>query len=77
MYQGRQFKVYRGMGFIRAMEKVEVRSLFPRNNQKLVPEGIEGRVPYKDHLMIQFIINRWWYPCWYGLLWYKDFRRFT
>ena len=50
IYQGRQFKVYRGMGSVAAMEKGSGDRYFQENNQKLVPEGIEGRVPYKGPL---------------------------
>lgn len=50
IYQGRQFKVYRGMGSIGAMEKGSSDRYFQENNQKLVPEGIEGRIPYKGPL---------------------------
>lgn len=50
IYQGRQFKVYRGMGSIGAMEKGSKDRYFQENNQKLVPEGIEGRTPYKGPL---------------------------
>lgn len=50
IYQGRQFKVYRGMGSIGAMERGSSDRYFQENNQKLVPEGIEGRVPYKGPL---------------------------
>ncbi|WP_246946174.1 IMP dehydrogenase [Bacillus pinisoli] len=51
IYQGRQFKVYRGMGSIGAMEKGSKDRYFQENNQKAVPEGIEGRVPYKGPLV--------------------------
>ena len=47
IYQGRQFKVYRGMGSLAAMEKGSKDRYFQENNKKLVPEGVEGRVPYK------------------------------
>lgn len=47
IYQGRQFKVYRGMGSIGAMNCGSKDRYFQENNQKLVPEGVEGRVPYK------------------------------
>ena len=47
IYQGRQFKVYRGMGSVGAMEKGSKDRYFQEGNKKLVPEGIEGRVPYK------------------------------
>ncbi|KAA0543128.1 IMP dehydrogenase [Bacillus sp. BGMRC 2118] len=51
IYQGRQFKVYRGMGSVGAMEKGSKDRYFQENNQKAVPEGIEGRVPYKGPLV--------------------------
>ena len=47
VYQGRQFKVYRGMGSLGAMQKGSKDRYFQSNNKKLVPEGVEGRVPYK------------------------------
>ena len=47
VYQGRQFKVYRGMGSIGAMQKGSKDRYFQENNKKLVPEGVEGRVPYR------------------------------
>ena len=47
VYQGRQFKVYRGMGSIGAMQKGSKDRYFQENNKKLVPEGVEGRVPFK------------------------------
>ena len=47
LYQGRRFKVYRGMGSIAAMENGSKDRYFQENNKKLVPEGVEGRVPYK------------------------------
>lgn len=47
MYQGRRFKVYRGMGSLGAMSKGGRDRYFQQNNRKLVPEGVEGRVPYK------------------------------
>ncbi|CAM4281702.1 MULTISPECIES: IMP dehydrogenase [Bacillus] len=50
IYQGRQFKVYRGMGSVGAMEKGSKDRYFQEGNKKLVPEGIEGRVPYKGPL---------------------------
>lgn len=50
IYQGRQFKVYRGMGSIGAMRAGSKDRYFQENEQKLVPEGIEGRVPYKGPL---------------------------
>lgn len=50
IYQGRQFKVYRGMGSLAAMGKGSTDRYFQTNNRKLVPEGVEGRVPYKGAL---------------------------
>ncbi|MBQ1235699.1 MAG: IMP dehydrogenase, partial [Oscillospiraceae bacterium] len=50
IYQGRQFKVYRGMGSLAAMEKGSKDRYFQENSRKLVPEGVEGRVPYKGAL---------------------------
>ena len=47
IFQGRRFKVYRGMGSLAAMEKGSSDRYFQEGNKKLVPEGIEGRVPYK------------------------------
>ena len=47
VYQGRQFKVYRGMGSLGAMNKGSKDRYFQESNKKLVPEGVEGRVPYK------------------------------
>ena len=50
IYQGRQFKVYRGMGSIGAMNQGSKDRYFQQDNRKLVPEGVEGRVPYKGLL---------------------------
>lgn len=50
IYQGRRFKVYRGMGSIAAMNNGSKDRYFQEDNKKLVPEGIEGRVPYKGTL---------------------------
>jgi len=47
IYQGRRFKVYRGMGSLGAMKEGSKDRYFQENEKKLVPEGIEGRVPYK------------------------------
>lgn len=47
IYQGRSFKVYRGMGSIGAMESGSKDRYFQEDSRKLVPEGVEGRVPYK------------------------------
>lgn len=52
IYQGRSFKVYRGMGSLGAMQQAHGSSdrYFQENAPKLVPEGVEGRVPYKGPL---------------------------
>ena len=52
IYQGRSFKVYRGMGSLGAMSAAQGSSdrYFQEKDKKLVPEGVEGRVPYKGTL---------------------------
>jgi IMP dehydrogenase len=50
IYQGRRFKVYRGMGSLAAMNKGSKDRYFQEGTSKLVPEGVEGRVPYKGPL---------------------------
>lgn len=50
IYQGRRFKVYRGMGSLAAMEHGSKDRYFQADQKKLVPEGVEGRVPYKGTL---------------------------
>lgn len=50
IYQGRSFKVYRGMGSLAAMEKGSKDRYFQQGSKKLVPEGVEGRVPFKGPL---------------------------
>ena len=50
IYEGRKYKVYRGMGSIAAMEKGSKDRYFQTGTKKLVPEGVEGRVPYKGEL---------------------------
>ena len=50
IYQGRQFKTYRGMGSLPAMSRGSKDRYFQTNNKKLVPEGVEGRVAYKGAL---------------------------
>ncbi len=50
IYQGRRFKVYRGMGSLSSMEKGSKDRYFQDGFQKLVPEGVEGRVAYKGSL---------------------------
>lgn len=50
MFQGRSFKVYRGMGSLGAMAAGSKDRYFQANAKKLVPEGVEGRVPYRGSL---------------------------
>lgn len=50
IYQGRSYKVYRGMGSIGAMKCGSKDRYFQENAKKLVPEGVEGRVPFKGPL---------------------------
>ncbi len=50
IYQGRSFKVYRGMGSLSAMACGSKDRYFQENAKKLVPEGVEGRVPYRGAL---------------------------
>ena len=50
LFQGRKYKVYRGMGSIAAMENGSKDRYFQTNAKKLVPEGVEGRVAYKGSL---------------------------
>ena len=47
IYQGRSFKVYRGMGSLAAMNEGSSDRYFQEDKKKFVPEGVEGRVPYK------------------------------
>ena len=50
LYQGRKYKVYRGMGSIAAMENGSKDRYFQSDAKKLVPEGVEGRVAYKGNV---------------------------
>jgi len=54
LYKGRSYKVYRGMGSLEAMKKGSKDRYFQSHEEvadKLVPEGIEGRVPYKGNMI--------------------------
>lgn len=51
MYQGRSYKVYRGMGSLAAMANGSKDRYFQEGNKKLVPEGVEGRVPFKGSVL--------------------------
>ena len=50
IFKGRSFKVYRGMGSIASMEKGSRDRYFQEDARKLVPEGVEGKVPYKGYV---------------------------
>lgn len=50
LYEGRRFKVYRGMGSLGAMKAGSSDRYFQKNTKKYVPEGVEGRVPYRGPL---------------------------
>ncbi|WP_035293827.1 IMP dehydrogenase [Clostridium sp. KNHs214] len=50
IYKGRSYKVYRGMGSMAAMQCGSKDRYFQEDSKKLVPEGIEGRVPYKGYV---------------------------
>ena len=51
MYQGRSYKVYRGMGSIGAMANGSKDRYFQEDNKKLVPEGVEGRIPFRGSVI--------------------------
>jgi IMP dehydrogenase len=63
MYQGRAYKIYRGMGSLQVMKEGKSRDRYsqdvPGNESKLVPEGIEGRVPYKGSVthIVQMLVG--------------------
>lgn len=50
IYQGRRYKVYRGMGSLGAMKEGSQDRYFQEEQKKLVPEGVEGRIPYRGPL---------------------------
>lgn len=50
IYQGRSYKVYRGMGSLAAMANGSKDRYFQEGNKKLVPEGVEGRIAYKGYV---------------------------
>jgi IMP dehydrogenase len=51
LYQGRRYKIYRGMGSIDAMKEGSSERYFQQQSNKFVPEGIVGRVPYKGRVL--------------------------
>lgn len=50
IYQGKTYKAYRGMGSLGAMQSGSKDRYFQENSKKLVPEGIEGQIPYRGHV---------------------------
>ena len=71
LYEGRQYKVYRGMGSLGAMQEGSKDRYFQtatESVEKLVPEGIEGRVPYKGRLRRQRLPAHRWPAIGHGLL---------
>ena len=68
LYQGRKYKVYRGMGSIAAMENGSKDRYFQSDAKKLVPEGVEGRVAYKGMRRRYRIPDARRSACRYGLL---------
>ena len=75
LYQGRKYKVYRGMGSLAAMENGSKDRYFQEGAKKLVPEGVEGRVAYKGTLGGHCFPDDRWYPFRYGLLRLPNDRR--
>ena len=71
IFQGRKYKVYRGMGSIAAMENGSKDRYFQSNAKKLVPEGVEGRVAYKGSIEDTVFQLNGWTSFRYGILWCK------
>ena len=68
LFQGRKYKVYRGMGSIAAMEKRKQRQIFPDRCKEAGSKGVEGRAAYKG-LVEDTIFQLMGTPFRYGLLW--------
>ncbi len=79
IFQGRQYKVNRGMGSLGAMEKGSNNHYFQEDKapKKFVPEGIEGRTAYKGALQDTILPINGRCACWYGLYWFTRFKRIT
>ena len=75
IYQGRSYKVYRGMGSLGAMEHGSKDRYFQEDAKKLVPEGVEGRVPYKGNSGGHHLPDGWRHPLRHGLLRCEEHRR--
>ena len=76
IYQGRSYKVYRGMGSLAAMACGSKDRYFQEGNKKLVPEGVEGRVPFKGYVADTIYQTYWWNTFRNGIPWIKNFSRF-
>ncbi len=76
LYQGRKYKVYRGMGSISAMENGSKDRYFQSDAKKLVPEGVEGRVAYKGMVEDTVFQHAGRSSCRYGILRCKDIESF-
>ena len=75
LYQGRSYKAYRGMGSIGAMARGSADSYFQAEVSqplKLVPEGIEGQVPYKGSAGSGYPSDDWWPAGGHGLHGQRD-----
>ena len=79
LYQGRTYKTYRGMGSVGAMNKGSADRYFQNNlsadESKYVPEGVEGRVPYKGSIKKCSLSTLWRFKIKYGLLRCKKYSR--
>ena len=73
IFQGRRFKVIVEWVLYAAMENGSKDRYFQEDNKKFVPEGIEGRLPYKGPLADTIYQLSWWYSFRNGILWSKRF----
>ena len=79
-FQGRSYKSYRGMGSIGAMQQGSKDRYFQDtedNAEKLVPEGIEGRVPFKGSVKNVIHQLNGWLKSIYGLCWCWEYKRYA
>ena len=73
LYQGRKYKVYRGMGSIAAMENGSKDRYFQTEAKKLVPEGVRTCCIQGNSRRYHLPVS-WWYSFRYGLLWCKEYQ---
>ena len=76
IYQGRSYKVYRGMGSLGAMAKGSSDRYFQNGTKKFVPEGVEGRIAYKGPVSETIYQLLGGIRSGMGYLGAKDFRKF-